>query len=203
VIGRAGFRFRDDVTIELSGGYLEASKSIDRTRTAVFPLNAPAYTVSYALSDQIQLHGGLAAIGASRPMRLLPWLSFMPRVTVGVLFGQVRDPVTGTASTTGASAPVQIGGAGDSQSATRVLVEPELGVVVPWRSFELGAGLGLLFIPGSGPSFTNSPMQVAPSCSAASPGAVGCAPSTTILANERALGAFFLWVPQVSVGYVF
>ncbi len=200
---RAAFRFRAGWSIEASAAYMAASQPIQRTRTGAFPTDAPAYTVTYALHDDVSLAGMLVGLGASDEIDVATRLAIVPRATIGVLLGHARDPVTGTASAGGETAPVQIAGAGDSQSVTRVVLAPEVDALVPLGSFEVGAGLALFFVPGTGPHFPNGPMQVAPSCSPSAPGAVGCAPSTSILANERALGAFFLWVPEVQAAYVF
>ena len=200
---RAGYRFRFGTSMELTAAYLSLGLSSDRTRTAVFPTNAPRFTVHYDLHDHIRLSGPLLMVGASHRIPLLKWVHLMPRASVGVLLGHVRNPVTGAASTNAEPVRVQIRGAGDSMPATRVVLAPELGAVVPWRQFELGLALAVAIVPGDGPTFSQSTVEVAPSCSPTSPGAVGCAPSSSLLANERALGAFYVWVPQVTLGYVF
>lgn len=201
---RAGFRFQFDTSIELSAGYLAMGLSSQRTRTDVFPTNAPAYTVHYTLDDDIRYAGALLAVGASQKIRLRRWLYLVPRASIGVFLANVRNPVTGTASTTGSeSVPVQIQGAGNTVSATRAVIAPEIGAMVPWSGFELGLGLQVAFLPGSNVNFTYGSIQVPPNCPATNPGAVGCAPSSSVIAGERALGAFYVLMPQLSVSRVF
>ncbi len=197
--GRAGFRFSEDTSVELSAAYFSMDLTSQRTRTDVFPASAPQYTVRYTLHDDIRYEGPLFGIGASQRVRLEDWLYLMPRATIGVLLGQVRNPITGTASTGGDSTPVQIAGSGDSVAATRLVVAPEIGAVVPWQGFELGLAVQAAFLPGSGVNFTYGAVQVAPSCPRSNPGAVGCAPSSSIVSGEQALGAFYVIVPQLQL----
>jgi len=200
---RAGFRFSTETSVELSGAYASMGLSSERRRTAVFPTGAPEYTANYDLHDDIRYEGPLLALGASQRVRLLEHLYLVPRVTLGVMLGNVRNPVSGTASTNGESVPVQITGAGDSVSATRLVVAPEIGAVVPWSGFEFGLGLQVAFFPGSSVAFSYSNVEVAPNCSSTNPGAIGCAPSSSIIDGERALGPFYVLIPQLSVTRVF
>jgi hypothetical protein len=201
--GRVGFRFELGTSIELSGAYWGMGFTSDRTRSDVFPTNAPRYTVVYSLHDQLRYEGPLLGVGVSQRIRLAGQLMLVPRLTVGLLLGNVRDPVTGTASTGGPQAPVQIAGAGDTVAASRVVIGPEIGLSIPWSGFEFGLGLEVAFLPGSPTDFTYSTIQVAPNCQSTTPGAVGCAPSSSVIAGERALGPFYAWVPLASVSRTF
>jgi hypothetical protein len=151
----------------------------------------------------VQLAGPYATLGASQAIRLRPWLDFVPRLTAGVLIGQVRDPVIGTATTTGATSPVDIPGAGDSITATRVFIAPELGLLVRWRGLEFGAGASLAFFPGTSAAFDVGEVLVPPNCTKQNAGAVGCAPAVSLLSGERSLGPFYVIVPTVSGSYAF
>jgi hypothetical protein len=142
-------------------------------------------------------------LAVSQDIAVARWLRVVPRLGAGLVLGQVRDPVTGTAATDGAPVPVQVIGADDSSTTTRVVVEPEIGIVAPWRSFELGVALGLALFPGSGVATSAGLMEVAPSCPASNPGAVGCSPASSLLAGERVFGPIAVWVPRVSIAYVF
>jgi hypothetical protein len=138
-------------------------------------------------------------LGALGPTR---W-AFVARTTLGVLFASASDPITGSLSVGGASAPVTVENQNQTLRSQALFVMPAMGVELRWRFFQVSLALGTAFFPLSGPRFEHAQTAAASNCPyTAYPGTPGCAPASAVVANERAYGPFLLWLPQLSTGFV-
>jgi hypothetical protein len=202
---RGGFRFRIGLAPEISLGFLGLATSFTRFRDASFYSRATqrSYPVSYALDDRLRLSGPFLGLGASFRVPLRPPFALIARTTTGVLVARAGDSITGTALAGGERATVQVASRDQTLVSPMPFVLPELGGEASFGPLHLGVSLGLAFFPGTGPRFDHPEIGVAPHCDAARPDAVGCAPGSAMVADERAHGPFHLWLPQVSLGYVF
>lgn len=199
---RGGLEFGGLVSVELSAGYLALGQTLTRTARRTFPA-ASLGPVDYRLDEEQTLRGPWLTGGAS--LRAPAWGSWWLRGRVGVGVGLLssRSRVRGTASAGGGEAPLLIPGAEDTQTSTPLLLTTELGVESrrgPWR---FGASLGLLVVAQQGPDHDRGLALVPPSCSAAAPGAVGCAPAVQLLRGERAHGPAAFALPTLSVSREF
>lgn len=200
---RLGYETSAGVSFEVGGGYLSLRRSIERLESNAYPKQAPVQTVTYRLEDRIRLDGPFASAGASIEVPLGS-LTLRSRVHAGVLFASSFDRLTGTASSGAESLEVGIGGAREEQSSTALFVMPELSVERTWGAWELGAGLGILFVPSAGPDFTHETITVPrDGCRFGDPTSTACAPVFDGIANERAYGPFWTAVPRVSVAHTF
>jgi hypothetical protein len=120
-----------------------------------------------------------------------------------VLFARASDPITGTAKTGDATAPITVSDRDQTLSKPIGFILPEIGAEARLGSLRVGFTVGMAFFPALGPRFSHENTGVSPRCDAAHPTAVGCAPITHLLSGERAFGPFLLWTPQVAMGYVF
>ena len=202
---RGGYRFRMGLAPELSVGFLGAATTFTRFRDSAFYSRASqqSYPVAYALDDRLRLAGPFLGLGASFRVPLRPPFALIARTTTGVLVARASDAVTGSAIAGGERVPIQVASRDQTVVSPMPFVLPELGAEASLGPLRLGLALGLAFFPKSGPTFDHPEIGVTPRCDAARPDAVGCAPGSAIVANERAHGAFHLWLPQVSLGYVF
>jgi hypothetical protein len=202
---RGGFRFRMGLAPELSAGFLSVAMSFTRFRGASFYSreSQQSYPVAYTLDDHLRISGPFLGLGGSFRAPLRPPFSLVARLTAGVLVARARDPITGTATAGGERVDVQVASRDQSLLSAMPFVTPELGGEAGLGSLRLGVALGVAFFPSAGPRFDHPELGVSPRCSPSKPDAAGCAPGSALLADERAHGVFTLWLPQVSLGYVF
>ncbi|HVY47911.1 MAG TPA: hypothetical protein VHB21_18615, partial [Minicystis sp.] len=116
---------------------------------------------------------------------------------------RASDVITGTGRTTDISLPLII--QGDAQVLTQLapLAAAEVGALVPVGRFELGASLAFFGFPSRGPSFGHPLTAVhATPCEPRLPRSINCAPESSVVAGERAYGAFALFAPSLVAGFV-
>jgi hypothetical protein len=205
---RAGFRFRSGVSLEIAGGYVTVGSSLTRAREAAFPSPGATVSIAYDLHDALRLRGPFVGAGPGYRVPFAGRFALVSHVLVGAVIGGVTDSITGQAVTTSGAAGLRVTNR-DAQpserlSATALLVAPELAVEVHLGGLRVGAGLGVVFLTGSGPSFRNELLHAdRTTCSPATPSAAGCAPAQAWLKGERAFRPFTFALPTVSVGYTF
>lgn len=187
---RASYRFPFHLGLELSAGYLHLGSSFDRRAHARFPTDAPAYDVTYSLTDDFRFRGPWLAAGTSYELGLGGRVSLVGRGTAGAVLATLEGPVRGTATTGAERVAVTVSGA-STQRTVAPFVGPEVAVEVGTGPVGLSLGIGVLYFPAPGPRFDRGSVAVtAPDCVPATPGAVGCAPNSKALAGERAYGPF-------------
>ncbi|MEO5730013.1 MAG: PEGA domain-containing protein [Byssovorax sp.] len=203
---RAGFRFNRGFAPELSIGFASFGAQLTRDeRTTFYSRQARStVTVSYELNDRLRVAGVFLGTGASTWIPLRYDVGFLARVTAGMLFARSMDPITGTATTDGqAKATITVSERDEALPKVIGFVLPELGAEARFGALRVGLTIGAAFFPALGPRFKHENTGVSPRCEASNPIAVGCAPTTNLLAGERAFGPFMLWSPQLSLGYAF
>jgi len=201
---RVGFELPFPLSIELTAGYVTLWRKIERSVTGGFPLGAPVYEVDYELTDMLRLRGPFVGGGVSYGSVLTEHLTLRTRLTAGVVLASSYDTLTGTASLGNEQRDVGVAGAGGSASSRPLFMMPEIGVETDVSGWALGGALGVLFLPGTGPSLPHDSITVSSDgCDLDHPGALGCAPVYEAIADERAYGPFWMLVPQVSARYAF
>jgi hypothetical protein len=118
-----------------------------------------------------------------------------PRAHAGFVVAHASDPVTGTATLAGESAPRSIVVAGGTAIAhsTPFFALTELGLERAWGKWRFGASVSTLFLPAPGPPSTLGEVAITTASGTT---------STSALAGERTYGSFVVLMPQLSVSYV-
>ncbi|MEP7121394.1 MAG: PEGA domain-containing protein [Byssovorax sp.] len=202
---RVGFRFKGGLAPEIAVGVATVGVDLQRSEQSTFASRQAASTVhvSYRLDDRLRLNGGFFSTGGSAWFPLRPDVGLLARVSVGVLFAHVSDPITGEASVATEKAPIVLSNRDEILKQPLGFVLPELGAEARLGSLRVGFTVGAAFFPGVGPRFSHENTGVNPRCESLHPTAVGCAPITHLLEGERAFTSFVLWSPQIAMGYVF
>jgi hypothetical protein len=205
---RVGYRLRQGFGVELTGGYASFAATVARTARGRF-YDTRAFSETYALADDLHVRGAFVGGGPSMDVRLgralgpTRW-AFVARTTLGVLFASASDPITGSLSVGGASAPVIVENQNQTLRSQPLFVMPAMGLQLRFRLLNVSLALGTAFFPLSGPRFDHAQTGAATNCPyTPNPGTPGCAPASAVVANERAYGPFLLWLPQLSAGLVF
>jgi hypothetical protein len=200
---RAGFCFPFGLALEIDGGYLRAETHLSRTVASSFLAAGTKRAITYRLQDDLVVRGpffgGSASVRAPANTRV----GALARATVGAFITSSSDPITGTASAGGTTSAIGVRGMNEGVFSAAPLVMPEVGVDVKVGPVSLAASLAMAFVLTPGPPFSHAAIEVSPNCTAANPGAAGCAPSSAAVAGERAYGRFYLLVPQVAATYAF
>jgi hypothetical protein len=204
---RASYRLEQGFGVELTGGYASFAATVARTASGRF-YDTRAFSETYALADDLHVRGAFVGGGPSMDVTLgrargpTRW-AFVARTTLGVLFASTSDPITGSLSVGGASAPVTVENQNQTLRSQAFFVMPAMGLELRFRILHVSLELGAAFFPLFGPRFEHAQTAAAPNCPyTASPGTPGCAPASAVVANERAYGPFLLWLPQLSAGLV-
>ena len=199
---RAGVRWSNGVSLDLAGAFLMVSKSLDRTASSSFG-DARQYHVSYSLHDSIATTGGLVLAGVGIDPSIAPRMRAHARLAAGALIAGSADAVSGNARTDGAPAPVIVGDAKKTRVAAAVVIEPAVGLELHTGAVTLGVEIALAGLPGHGPLFTHQPFAPTANQTAHNPGAIGNAPGSNAIADERTFGALLLWAPALTVRRAF
>jgi hypothetical protein len=203
---RGGYRFPFGVSLELGAGYLYARASFDREVADRFG-EGDAYEVRYALHDAVSVQGPFVVGGASYHLPLVGRFGVFGRILAGALLASAYDPIEGTATSgptgAGARGRVELANGDQTVQSGALVVLPAVGADVRFGRVEVGAGLGLMIVASGGARFEHGSLRAAAPLEPNNPGAVGNAPATSALADERAYGSFVLWVPHVSAGWRF
>lgn len=191
---RAGFRFKSGLAPELAVGVASFGLALQRSEESTFFSRQAASTVNvtYTLDDRLHVEGGFFATGGSAWIPLRPDVGFLARASVGVLFAHISDPITGTATATGESAPVNVSDRDQTLTTPLGFFLPEIGAEARLGALRVGFTVGAAFFPALGPRFSHENTGVNPRCDAADPTSVGCAPISHVLQGERAFASFVL-----------
>jgi hypothetical protein len=198
---RVGLRFRNGLAVELTGGYLRMESSFSRAIPSSWT-DAGVHTLVYAFEDDLLLRGPFFGAGASLRHPARGRVALVARTTVGAWIVTATDPITGTATSGGATAPVGVISPNERLTSIAPLVMTELGFDAKLGPFHVGPSLALAFVPADGPSFQHSQIEGVPN-TCPTPTAVGCAPNSAAVANERAYGHFVLFVPELTATVAF
>jgi PEGA domain len=202
---RVGFRFNRGFAPEIAVGGASFGSEITReTRSIFYSRQAGTnVTVSYAIHDRLRLSGPFLSTGVSTWIPFGYDVGLLSRVTAGLLFAKATDPISGTAETNHGKADIAVSDRDEALPKLIGFVLPELGFEARFGALRLSLTASAAFFPAIGPSFKHENAGVSPLCTAAQPTAVGCAPISHLVADERAFGPFVLWSPQASLGYAF
>jgi hypothetical protein len=199
---RAGFRFALGLSVEIVGGYFTLGTSFTRARSTAFTSDGVSVPLTYALADDLRVRGPFVGGGVGYRVPFGGRFAVVSHAVVGALIAGVSDPLAGTAATTTESASAFVTGRGERLAATPIFVEPELDLEARFGNVHLGAGVGVVFVVGGGPTFGHDLLEVAGGgCSHAAPTAPACAPASSLVASERAFRPFAVAVPTLSIGY--
>ena len=200
---RVGYETPASVSFEVALGYLSLHRAIERTEVDAYPAGAPRNEATYALEDRLRVGGPFVAGGVSH-VQALGGLGLRTRLQVGALFTSSRDVVTGSASGGGETVAARVVGTQDAVASTSWFVMPEVGLEADWGGWELGAGLGVLFVPAEGPTLSHEVVVVdRATCGVGSQDSVACAPEFDGIEGERAYGPFWAVVPRLTAAYAF
>ncbi|MBI4704818.1 MAG: PEGA domain-containing protein [Deltaproteobacteria bacterium] len=205
---RAGYEFPFRLSVELAGGYLQASKTLGRSAQSSFQASSTSEQVvptSYDLSDELHLSGPLALLGLGYRVPFSRLLELRAHLLVGALYAFARDAVGGTAAAGGRSAPVDVVGAGATVESADLLVLPELSMGLRLGDVGLSAGIAAPIFALEGPRYEHGDVQVVGDTSGchAAPTAIECARAQDLLRDERAYGPFVMILPSLAAGYAF
>lgn len=198
---RGGYRFHSGISLELTGGVMRLGLDLAREVVTNHATDAKRVTVQYHLRDAIRVAGPLFGAGAGYHLPLGERFVGIARVTVGVLIARSTDPITGTATANGMTAPISVTRPDAAVRSAAAFVLPEIGYDVHLGRVRLGASFGAAVFPTQGAVFDHRAVAVPLRCTSAHPGTIGCAPNVNIVGNERAYGAFVVWVPQLRATY--
>jgi hypothetical protein len=184
---RGGYELHSRISIEAAGGYLYVGSSLARQ---VF-----AGRTTLALDDEARVSGFWLSAGLSYRVPVIGGWELRPRAHVGFIVAHASDPVTGTATLAGETAPrsIVVAGGTDVAHSTPFFALTEVGLERAWGKFRLGASVSTFFLPSPGPASTHGQVAIA-----TANGSV----TTSALAGERAYGSFVVLMPQLSIGYV-
>jgi hypothetical protein len=201
---RAGYRFPVRVAIELAAGYMSLRQTVERSESSTFdavPGAAPT-TVRYDLVDDVHVHGPFVGVGFSWRGELGRFY-LGTRASAGVLVASARDPISGTARTTGESVAVFAQRNDESVLSPAPYVAPEAIGGVRIGPLDIGLALGVTFFPANGPVVERGRFGAVTQEGISDPTAVQNSPESKVIEGERAFGRFFVFSPTVNVGAAF
>jgi len=181
---RGAYELPPRISIEGAGGYLFLGSSLAR--------QVSAQGASLALDDEARVSGFWLSAGLSYRVSLPAGWELRPRAHAGFIIAHSTDPVTGTATLAGETAPRAIVVAGDTGVAhsTPFFALTEIGLERAWGAWRFGAAVSTFFLPVPGPPSTHGNV------------AIQGAGTSAVLAGERTYGSFVVLMPQLSVSYV-
>jgi hypothetical protein len=195
---RLQYEFPAGLRLGVGGGYMKAQRSFQRSST-----DAATPTVSYTLSDKLEVAGPFAMLGVAYP-RLLSgdWRGVL-RVDLGMLFASVRDPSSGQANQGTDQLPVNFEASGKVTRGVTAFVMPGVGAEYTKGKFSLGLGLSAAIFLLDGPALGNGELGPTQAATCTSAGALACTKGTNAFAGERSFSRFIVWVPQITAGLEF
>jgi hypothetical protein len=204
---RGGYRFPVGVSVEFGAGYMRLAQSIERTERDEFDAadaneedGLRAVPVTYSLADDILVQGPYASAGVSF-RHTVDIVHLGTRATAGVMVTISQAPITGTAKTNGAGAPVYVQDAQATAISAAPFIAPEINAGLALGPVDLGLSLAAAFFPVVGPELDRGQFGV--NTAASNPGdpdAIENAPESSVTDGERAYGRFVLFVPMVTLG---
>jgi hypothetical protein len=184
------------LTLGIEVGYLGAWRSVDRN------LRCPnVATATYTIHDQLGFQGPFVGFEGSYHIKLASWVTFVPRLTLGVVVSaRSSDTLQATVSTPGSAADARVQGTSLIPQSFPFFARPELGLELGGRHLRLGVGLGVQFFPASlgERQFSHRAISVADPRSCTKPADAACARSSSALQNDVAYGAFALFSPELA-----
>jgi len=188
---------------ELSVGYLGFEQEFSRIVRAPFEDAGTEASATYLLAQREVASGVTVAVrGAVR--RPLPFgLRYYGALGGGLYVAHYQASADGSVFTNDGLVPAVASSPGRAWGASP-FVSLALGIERKVAAFGLRAALGAWFFPANGPVVGGPTLGVAPNCGDGSvAGAVGCAPESHALADERAHGHFWAFTPEVGATYGF
>lgn len=202
--GRVGYRVGSGFSLEIAGGYLHLGSAFQRDVASTYGA-AQELSVTYRFNQTLRLSGAFAGMGASGRFPLTERWSLVGRMGLALLSANVSNAMNGVAMGTGAPADLSIGQERTAVKTISVLVTPEVTMEATLGRVVFGAGLGAFVSTLPGTDFGVRRLKPAnPSlCALSAESSGACAPESTATSGERALGAFVVFVPQISARYAF
>jgi len=207
---RAGYELPFGLSIEIEGGYLSVSKTVERTIQQIFAAGstaAPSYhEARYTIRDRLSVAGPHVGGGLGYTLELGDRWELRGHLLVGAWFTRARDDARATATGSGGTVDASMENTNTASTRVSLLVRPAIAMSVDLDVVRLGVGVAVPVVATGGPTFDNGELAVrAPTgdrC-VTDPGHVSCAPGTRALASETAYGTFAILQPELTVGYVF
>ena len=207
---RIGYELWFGLGLEAIGGYLQASKTLERSFAGSFTAGSDAsqetVATNYAVTDTLRLSGPIAGLGLGYRRKLGKVLQARADVAVGALFAAAADSITGNVTASGSSLPVVADGSGAPTNGVAVFVLPQLTVGARFEngvSLGVGFGAAILFLDGPAHAYGDLGL-VAGSCDGLTkPTAVDCVPGNAAISRESAYGPTIIMLPTVTAGYAF
>jgi hypothetical protein len=196
-----GFELPIGFSVDLRGGYLGASSTVERRLQRPISSGSESWAVAYDLTQNPSLRGPFLALGASRAVSFGDRWSFRGALALGFLFATSEDRSRGTATSGASRAALAIPGGDARLTSSPLIALASLGVERRVGPFTLLGSLHALFVAAPGPVYERGAVQVPPSCSPTDPTAVGCTPEAILLPNQRAHGSFALLLPAIGLRY--
>ena len=202
---RGGWEFPVRVSLELAGGYLGLGKHVTRGLDQSFYEGRTRSTVAtrYELDDRLRLDGPFVGAGLGYRVPFAGIGELQGGLLVGAYFPFARDRIEATASAGGRTIPAVVEGSNDTVQAADLFVMPELRLGLRFGGLGIGAGLSVMLLALEGPALGTGDLRVVGEGCAATPTAIDCAPGEAVVAGERAYDTMLVWVPSLSVGYLF
>lgn len=149
----------------------------------------------YRLGHQIQIQSFLAAVGLGQEVEVSPGISFLGRLSGGLLFAWARDSVIVRYHD---RFPLTVQGGVNWLESRMPFVAPELGIRAKWGAVSVGVALATAFFPEAGDPFDRTVIGNPRACAKGSdPAATACGSDSDALAANTPYGPFMLWMPQV------
>ncbi len=199
---RVGYRFPTGTAIEALGGYGAATTSVLREVRDSFTAGGVDQSVRYRLSESVDLTFPFVGVGLSQRAPLIGPLSLLGRLSGGVAFARATPTIQADARTTGSPVPAFVDGS-DPSTGALPFFQPEVGVELSVDKLRFSGGLGFLVLAGLLPSYGTRALVVDSDPDMSDPGAVGNAPYSSAIADERSAGLAWLFTPQVGATYAF
>jgi hypothetical protein len=184
------------------GGLFGARGAIVLSSGLAFELDVGYATVSnkltrkvagYLLYDTVHLRGPYGSLGASWERPIAPQLAvplgIVTRVAIGGVLADSADDVSGGALIANRLRASTIAHSGESVSSFAPFVAPSLGVTARYNRLYGALTVGALFGISRGPALPTGAITTR------------ALPDSNAIAAERAYGPFFLWVPEIAIGF--
>jgi PEGA domain len=200
----AGVRHRTGWGGELLVGYAGFAQHFARVVREPFT-DENTRAVATFLLDQQETAAGVTVALRGTLRRPLPFLGLAYRgaLGAGLYVAHYKVSVDGNAFSNDGLVPITTSGPAGVWGVS-AFVSAAIGLEKQLGSFGVHASLAALFFPSHGPAATGPSIGVVPRCDETSPpGAIGCAPQSNALANERVHGLFWAFTPELGVTYAF
>ncbi len=201
VSAHGGYRFAPGVSLELAVGYIRLQSRFERTVAG--GAEAPYEDLSYALSDELLVHGPFGGFGVGYRVPFADDFAFSARVLGGAMLASASDTIEATATTNGQTTNISVSDERPVSRVGTIFVQGDVGLAVVVGPFDIGLTIAAQVFVLDGPTLDQRRLNVRYGCDNRGPVAVGCIESGVPLEDEVAHSTFFLGSPQLRLGYSF